>query len=160
MAYKKAFYDITKPEKSSEFANQLGLKNLGMTIFPLQKGEGFDFFHNHREQEEVYFCLVGTADLVIREKSADGTNSDTTIPLVQGDIVKVDPGTLRAIGNHNSDYSLVLVAGAMPHTYPSGFGHHDVIADVLSILDKGETGFKMPWYKAETDSEDNDDDCC
>lgn len=144
MSVTKGFYDITNPSNFSDFAAQLGLKNLGMTIFPLNRGEGFDFFHNHREQEEVYFCLNGVADLIIRKRQPDGTMADTTISISQGEIVRVAPQTLRAIGNNSSDQALVLVAGAMPHTYPAGFSHHDVIADVLSVVGKGETGFTMP----------------
>ena len=129
---------------SSDFANQLGLKNLGITIFPLKRNEGFDFFHSHREQEEVYLCLAGGADLIIRENQADGSFIDSQIPLKEGEIIRVDPNTLRAIGNLSSEHALVLVAGAMPHTYPAGFEHHDVIADVLEVVGKGETGFTMP----------------
>ena len=159
MAYKKGFYDISNPTQSSDFADQLGLKNLGMTIFPLKRDEGFDFFHSHREQEEVYFCLSGVADLIIREKQGDGSFNDTHVPINQGEIVRVEPQTLRAIGNKNSDHAVVLVAGAMPHTYPAGFGHHDVIADVLAVVCKGETGFKMPTGKEDAPQEMDQADC-
>ena len=159
MAYKKGFYDITNPTQSSDFADQLGLKNLGITIFPLKRDEGFDFFHSHREQEEVYFCLEGTADLIIRQKQANGEFNDIHIPIEKGEIVRVDPQTLRAIGNKSSDSAVVLVAGAMPHTYPAGFGHHDVIADVLAVVGKDETGFKMPADKGESAEEMEENDC-
>ena len=159
MAYKKGFYDIANPTQSSDFADQLGLQNLGMTIFPLKRDEGFDFFHSHREQEEVYFCLAGVADLIIREKQGDGSFNDIHVPIGKGEIVRVEPQTLRAIGNKSSEHAVVLVAGAMPHTYPAGFGHHDVIADVLAVVGKGETGFKMPAGKAETPAEMEEADC-
>ena len=144
MAFIKGFYDITNPSGSSDFATQLGLKNLGITVFTLHKGEGFDYFHNHREQEEVYFCLSGTASLLIRETARAPSSEDSIVTISPGEIVRVSPKTLRAIGNQSSEKCTILVAGAMPHTYPAGFGHHDVIADVLSIVGRGETGFTMP----------------
>ena len=149
MAFTKGFYNISNPEGSSEFADQLGLKNLGITIFTLNPGEGFDYFHNHREQEEVYFCLSGTASLLIRELTSPSSPVDSPIEIKPGEIIRVSPRTLRAIGNRSNERCTILVAGAMPHTYPAGFGHHDVIADVLSIVGKGETGFAMPQDKSE-----------
>ena len=144
MPFTKGYYDISNPSESSNFAEQLGLKNLGISVYVLKKNEGFDFFHNHREQEEVYFCLSGSADLIIRERSEDGSFRDTNISIGQGEIVRVSPQTLRAIGNKSSSQAVMLIAGAMPHTYPAGYGHHDVIADVLSIVGQGETGFSLP----------------
>lgn len=159
MAFIKGFYDITNPSGSSDFAKQLGLKNLGMTVFTLNKGEGFDHFHNHREQEEVYFCLNGTATLLTRENPSGDSPEDSMIPIGPGEIVRVAPHTLRAIGNIESDTCTVLVAGAMPHTYPAGFGHHDVIADVLSIVGRGETGFVMPSGKDDSAPEMQEPAC-
>ena len=58
-----------------------------------------------------------------------------------------------------SDQARVLVAGAMPHTYPAGFSHHDVIADVLSVVGKGETGFSMPEGKL-SDADELEENVC
>ena len=87
-----------------------------------------------------YFCLEGTADLVIGGKKTEH------VKLERGDVARVDPGTLRAIGNKNAKRAVVLIAGACPHTYPAGMAHHDVIADLLSVVGEGSTGFKTPKY--------------
>ena len=141
MAYSKGHYNFNEAQEGpSDFAQQLGLKNLGFSVYVLEKGEGFDFFHNHREQEEVYYCIDGVADLII----LNDDKSEERIILNKGDIVRVDPATLRAIGNQSSPRVVMIIAGACAHAYPAGFGHHDVIADVLSIIGKGSTGFEMP----------------
>jgi len=153
MAYRKAHYDLSAPAGPSNFAESLGLKNIGVTIHVFARGEGFDFFHNHREQEEVYLCLQGSADLEIAGDKPERVHLDS------GDIVRVDAGTLRAVGNHTSERAVVLIAGACPHPYPSGIGHHDVIADILVIRGRGETGFTLPAYIASKREADDSDDC-
>ena len=141
MAYSKGHYNFEEAQEGpSDFARQLGLKNLGFSVYVLEKGEGFDFFHNHREQEEVYYCIDGVADLII----LNDDKSEERIILNKGDIVRVDPATLRAVGNQSSARVVMIIAGACAHAYPAGFGHHDVIVDVLSIIGKGSTGFEMP----------------
>ena len=158
MSYQRGQYNFDESTGPSNFAEQLGLTNLGLTIFPLVKGEGFDFFHSHREQEEVYLCLEGSAVLLI--KADDG--EVTELQFGRGEIVRVEPHTLRAVGNLYSDRAQVLVAGACPHTYPAGFGHHDVIADVRAIVGRGDTGFKMPGGMEHSSSSEGDiseDDC-
>lgn len=157
MGFSKAHYDFTAGKNPSDFAKKLGLKNLGISIFRLKRGEGFEFFHNHREQEEIYLCLSGAADLLVKEDERV-----EHIGLAQGDIVRMDPQTLRAIGNHNAGDALVLIAGACSHAYPAGFGHHDVIADVLSVVGQGETGFTFPQDLSKDDSSSNnvtDEEC-
>ena len=156
MAYSKGHYNLDEPKNPSNFAEQLGLKNLGISVYVLGRGEGFDFFHSHREQEEVYFCIDGTADLIIL---SDDRQNRERITLDKGDIVRVEPNPLRAIGNESSDRALLVIAGACSHSYPAGFGHHDVIADVLSIEGKGDTGFTMPEMpQGPSVSDDGDDE--
>ncbi len=138
MAYTRIHYELAGGANRTDFGRRLGLSNLGLSIYRFRRGEGFDFFHNHREQEEVYFCIAGRADLVI------GSPKSERLTLEAGDIVRVDPGMLRAIGNHSSEEALVIIAGACPHPYPAGFGHHDVIADVLTVVGHGQTGFSWP----------------
>ena len=155
MAYSKGHYNFDEAQNPSNFAEQLGLKNLGFSVYVLNRGEGFDFFHSHRDQEEVYFCIDGTADLIIL---SDDQKSRDRITLNKGDIVRVEPRTLRAIGNSSSDRAMLIIAGACSHSYPAGFGHHDVIADVLSVVGKGDTGFTMPEMPQTTSTTDEDED--
>ena len=152
MAYSKGHYNFDKKNDGpSDFALQLGLKNLGFSVYTLTRGEGFDFFHSHREQEEVYYCIDGVADLIILKDD----KSEERIILKKGDIVRVDPSTLRAIGNKSSDRAVLVISGACAHSYPAGFGHHDVIADVLSITGEGSTGFKMPQSATKPSSDED-----
>jgi len=153
MAYTKAHYDLASAAGSESLSQVLKLNNMGISVHVFGPGEGFDFFHNHREQEEIYFCLDGTADLRIA-----GENS-TTVHLKMGDIVRVSPGTLRAIGNDGSEKGVVFIAGACPHTYPAGIDHHDVIADVMRVTGKGKTGFQMPQGISGTVQTGEDPDC-
>ena len=153
MAYNKGHFDLAAPSGQSRFHDELGLKNLGVTVHVLARGEGFDFFHNHREQEEVYFCLAGCATLRI------GGEQPELLHLQPGDAVRVDAATLRAIGNDSCERAVVLITGACPHPYPAGIGHHDVIADVLTMTGVGETGFTLPPYIQTSSASFDDDDC-
>ncbi len=153
--YTKAHCNATSPDERCDLATALGLKNLGFSVYSLGRGEGLDFFHNHREQEEVYFCIDGSADLII----LDDDKQRLDVPIDKGDIVRVSPGTLRAIGNKRAERAIVIIAGACSHTFPAGVGHHDVIADVLSIVGHGDTGFTMP-QKLDRRAADFEDDGC
>jgi uncharacterized cupin superfamily protein len=153
MAYSRAHYEFAGPRAPSDFGPKLGLTNLGISIYVFERGEGFDFFHNHREQEEVYLCLEGAVDLKIGD-----AGKIEVVHLTRGDVVRVDPGTLRAIGNDSAPRGTVLIAGACPHPYPAGYDHHDVIADVLSIVGRGETGYRVPSvFERSTTAIDNSD---
>jgi len=153
MAYAKAHFDLTMDRGGSTFGPDLGLSNIGLSIRVFARGEGFDYFHNHREQEEVYVCLAGSADLKI------GGDQPETIEMEAGDAVRVDPKTMRAIGNLRCDRSVVLITGGCPHPYPSAIADHDVIADVLSVAGKGTTGF-TPIDPPAVPVDDTDEDPC
>ena len=156
MSYTKAHYDFDQADNATQIPTLLGLTNLGLSIFQLAQGEGFDFFHSHREQEEVYLCLEGQADLKIMNDS----DMIDHLFLKKGDIVRVSPKTLRAVGNHSETRCTLLVAGACPHTYPTGYGHHDVINDVFSVVRKPSTGFTLPTMLEKSDPTDTTEDDC
>lgn len=143
MAYRKATFDLSQGSAASTFPEQLGLRNVGFSVYILEPGEGFDYLHNHREQEEIYFCIEGTAQIVV-----GGTEPQATLERVDistGEAVKVDPETLRAIGNGSQARTVLVIAGGCPHPYPAGHGH-DVIADVHKTVGHGETGFRRPAF--------------
>lgn len=157
MSYVRARCDLDASGDSVrplDFASSLGLKNLGLNLYVFKQGQGFDFFHNHREQEEIYFCLEGSADLLI------GGDDPECLQLQRGDVVRVEPRTPRAIGNKRAMRAVVLIAGACPHPYPAGLAHHDVIADVLSVGGEGTTGFESPDSLAGQDPTHLDDEDC
>lgn len=153
MAYAKTHIDLDAATGTTKLHEQLGLQNMGVSIHVFEKGQGFDFFHNHREQEEIYLCLQGSVDLKI------GGDAPETVRLTAGDIARVDAATLRAIGNESSARGVVLISGACPHPYPAGIDHHDVIADVLTICGRGDTGFTLPEYVTQANAPSADDDC-
>lgn len=155
MAYTKGSFNLDAQAGVSNFPQQLGLKNVGFSVYVLQRGDGFDYLHNHREQEEVYFCAEGTAELVV----ADANNGELKrLALERGEAIKVDPGTLRAIGNATSDRVVIIIAGGCPHPYPAGHGH-DVIADVLRTVEHGDTGFRRPDFLSHEPPEVVDPEC-
>lgn len=158
MVYSKGFFDLDRTASgTSSFADQLSLQNVGVSVYVFRRGEGYDYLHNHREQEEIYLCIEGEAELVIAESSpAAELGRLERIALKRGEAVRVDPPTLRAIGNTQSDRALVVIAGGCPHPYPAGHGH-DVIADVHKTLAHGETGFKRPDFL--THEPAGSDDC-
>ncbi|MEM6532429.1 MAG: cupin domain-containing protein [Myxococcota bacterium] len=153
MGYSKGSFDFTTGSGTSNFPQQLGLTNVGFSVYVLERGEGFDYLHNHREQEEIYFCIEGTAELVIR-----GEAELIRVELARGEAVKVEPQTLRAIGNSSSERSVVIIAGGCPHPYPAGQDDH-VISDVHTIVGHGETGFTRPSYLAHNPAERDAEDC-
>ena len=155
MGYSKGSFDLSVESGTSAFPKELGLTNVGFSIYVFQRGEGFDYLHNHREQEEVYFCIEGVAEIVIADSTDEGSSR---VRLEKGDIVKVDPGTLRAIGNTDSDRAVVVIAGGCPHPYPAGLGH-DVIADVHRVAGHGETGFRKAAFLSDNPPDFDDADC-
>ncbi|MEL6339242.1 MAG: hypothetical protein AAFZ38_05975 [Myxococcota bacterium] len=158
MGYAKGFFDLDqKASGASVFPEQLGLANVGLSVYVLNRGEGFDYLHNHREQEEVYLCVDGEAELVIAGDDAKHPDLQR-IRIARGESVKVDPQTLRAIGNSTSDRAVVVIAGGCPHPYPAGHGH-DVIADVHKTVGHGETGFQRPAFLTHQPAGADDEDC-
>ncbi|MEM6733079.1 MAG: cupin domain-containing protein [Myxococcota bacterium] len=156
MAYSKGFFDLTG-DGASSFPSELGLQNVGFSVYVLQAGEGWDYFHNHREQEEVYLCIEGTAEIVVAGKDAKNPQIER-VPLAAGEAVKVDPETLRAIGNSSDARAVLVIAGGCPHPYPAGLGH-DVIADVHRTVGHGETGFNRPSFLTHEPPGIEDDNC-
>ena len=103
MGYAKGFFDLDQEASgASVFPAQLGLANVGLSVYVLNRGEGFDYLHNHREQEEVYLCMDGEAELVIAGDDAKHPSLQR-VRIARGEAVKVAPQTLRAIGNPPSD---------------------------------------------------------
>ncbi|MEE8409904.1 MAG: cupin domain-containing protein [Myxococcota bacterium] len=149
MAYTFASCDLDAAPCGSMLATDLGLQNLGVSVYVFGRGQGYDYFHSHREQEEVYLCLDGVADLILAGDDPNNLQTER-LTLHRGDVVRVDPATLRAVGNSSSDRAVVLIAGACPHPYPAGFGDHDVIADVRAKCGEGQTGFERPLGMTQT----------
>lgn len=109
-------------DETPSLSQSLGCQNLGLTLFRFASGEGFPFYHQHKEQEEVYLVLEGRAELRV---------NDEILNLETGDAVRVSAKARRALGNSTSADTLILVAGAMPHNYPNTEPekHGDVISD-------------------------------
>jgi mannose-6-phosphate isomerase-like protein (cupin superfamily) len=65
----------------------LGLEKSGVTLFKAAAGYKVPWGHRHREQEEVYLVLSGTAKVVFE---------DETVELGEWDAVRIPPDVARS----------------------------------------------------------------
>ena len=158
MSYQRGQYNFDESTGPSNFAEQLGLTNLGLTIFPLVKGEGFDFFHSHREQEEIYLCLEGSAVLLIKE-------DDGSVTELQFKRARLYAWSPRLCGL--SETSTPSVLRSLSLELARTLTRRD-LATMTSLLTfgpfigRGETGFKMPSGMEHSPTSEGDipeDDC-
>ena len=77
------------PGLESRFARvPLRLENSGLSYFRVASGFRAPFGHTHREQEEIYVVLSGSAKLKL---------DDRVIDLSEWDAVRIPPGMMRAV---------------------------------------------------------------
>lgn len=77
------------PNLESRFARtNLELENSGVSYFKIAPGFRAPFGHTHKEQEEVYVVISGSA----RAKLDDDIEE-----LAQWDVVRISPGVMRAL---------------------------------------------------------------
>ena len=158
MSYQRGQYNFDESTGPSNFAEQLGLTNLGLTIFPLvKKAESFDFFHNHREQKKST-CASKAVQCCLSKKT---TGRSRNFNLSEARLCASSPD-LAGCGNLYAERTQVLVAGACPHTYPADLATMTSSLIVRSIIGRGETGFKMPSGMEHSPTSEGDipeDDC-
>jgi mannose-6-phosphate isomerase-like protein (cupin superfamily) len=94
------------PGLESHFARQpLRLEHAGLTHFRLAPGFRTPFGHRHREQEEVYLVVAGSARVKL---------DDEIVDLATWDAVRIPPGTMRCLQG-GPDGADVIAVGA-PNT--------------------------------------------
>ena len=94
------------PGLESHFARgPLGLEQAGLTLFRLAPAFRTPFGHRHREQEEIYLVVGGSARLKL---------DDDVLELGRWDAVRIPPGTMRCLEG-GPDGAEVIAFGA-PNT--------------------------------------------
>jgi mannose-6-phosphate isomerase-like protein (cupin superfamily) len=87
----------------SRFAREeLGLENQGLTLFTLAPNFRLPFGHRHKEQEEVYVVVKGSARAKL---------DDEIVELATWDAVRIPPATARGL-EAGPDGAEVLAIGA------------------------------------------------
>ena len=94
------------PNLESRFARtNLELENSGVSYFKIAPSFRAPFGHTHKEQEEVYIVLSGSARVKL---------DDDIEELAEWDIVRISPGVMRALEG-GPDGCEILAFGA-PNT--------------------------------------------
>jgi uncharacterized cupin superfamily protein len=93
----------------------LGLENCGVSYIRIAPGFRIPFGHKHKQQEEVYVLVNGSARMKIEDEVRD---------LKQWDAVRLHRDTLR--GFEAGDQGAELIAIGAPNTGP---GDAEVVAD-------------------------------
>jgi mannose-6-phosphate isomerase-like protein (cupin superfamily) len=77
------------PGLESHFARvPLELENSGLSLFRIAPGFRAPFGHAHREQEEIYLVVAGSARVKL---------DDDVVEQRQWDAVRIPPGTMRGL---------------------------------------------------------------
>jgi uncharacterized cupin superfamily protein len=104
------------PDLESRMARvPLGLENCGVSYIRIAPGFRIPFGHKHKQQEEVYVLVNGSARMKIEDEVRD---------LKQWDAVRLHRDTLR--GFEAGDEGAELIAIGAPNTGP---GDAEVVAD-------------------------------
>lgn len=83
----------------------MGCKGVGFSFVRYRPGQGAEYVHAHRVQEEVFITLRGKGTIIL-----DGHRHS----MPEGTIVRVSPKVYRAIGNDSRRDVVFLVMGAIP----------------------------------------------
>jgi mannose-6-phosphate isomerase-like protein (cupin superfamily) len=91
------------PGLESRFARAaLGLEKSGVTLFTLAPEYRLPFAHRHRDQEEVYLVVRGSATVVFEDGTAE---------LAEWDAIRIPPAVARTL-RAGPDGAEVLAFGA------------------------------------------------
>jgi mannose-6-phosphate isomerase-like protein (cupin superfamily) len=94
------------PDMEARFARgPLELQNAGLSHFRVAPGFRLPFGHRHREQEEVYVVVAGSARVRV---------DDDVVALQEWDAIRIPPGATRAF-EAGPDGAEILAFGA-PNT--------------------------------------------
>lgn len=139
MNYSKISIDFENlPEWITLLRDELDLKAIGVGLIHLKAGIGYKFFHQHKEQEEIYFILDGEGVIHI-----DGEE----IEVRKGDVVKIDPEGKRALKAADEyDLIAICVGGIPANGYLKNSRSKALIDDGIPDYDE-----PPPWYKNDED---------
>ena len=85
--------------------DDLHLTAVGITFVRIEPGDGYPYFHKHKEQEEIYICVKGAGTVLV---------GDDTVTVKAGSLVRVSPDVPRAIGNRTKKPCTFLIIGGLP----------------------------------------------
>lgn len=105
----------------------LNLNKVALSFIRLPKGKGYTFLHAHEEQEEVYYVLQGEGLIYLDGKE---------LPLVEGDLVKVDPPVKRALKAGDQEDMFILCVGGATKGYPRDSQSRVLIDDGRPLFDE------------------------
>jgi len=130
--FNKAHFDWGALPPLTSPRHQLNLAGVALGLINLPPHEGYTFTHTHREQEEVYMVLEGRGRLLVDEEE---------VPLVAGDMVRVDPASKRALKNDGGTPLRIICAGGVPAGYPKHAASRYLIDDGVPDYDD-----IPPWF--------------
>jgi quercetin dioxygenase-like cupin family protein len=82
----------------------LGTEELGLTVLELEPdGKGKEHDESGTGQEEVYYVVEGTIEVVVEGE---------TVELESGDAIRLDPDETRQIYNSGNKRATLVLAGA------------------------------------------------
>ena len=110
--YNKLALPLSKVKGREILARRIGCKGVGFSLVRFKPGQGAEFVHRHKSQEEIYMALQGKGSVVL-----DGRRHS----MPEGTILRVSPKVERAIGNDsNRDVVFLIVSGVPPKAFPAG----------------------------------------
>ena len=110
--YAKTFMPLSKVKEKEFLSRPLGCKGVGFSFVRCKPGEGANYVHRHKVQEEVFLTVQGNGTIIL-----DGKR----IAMPEGTIVRVGPAVYRAIGNDSNKDVVYMILGAIPpKNFPLG----------------------------------------
>lgn len=110
--YKKIHLPLRAVKGRGFLSRSMGCTGVGLSLARFRQGEGAQYPHRHKVQEEIYMTLKGTGTIIL-----DGRRHS----MPEGTIVRVSPSVYRAIGNDSSrDVVFLVVGGIPPKNFPPG----------------------------------------
>ena len=110
--YAKTFMPLSKVKEKEFLSRPLGCKGVGFSFVRCKPGEGANYVHRHKVQEEVFLTVQGNGTIIL-----DGKR----IAMPEGTIVRVGPTVYRAIGNDSNNDVVYMILGAIPpKNFPLG----------------------------------------
>ena len=103
--YTKLFVPLKKVKEKEFLARRMGCKGVGFSFVRYRPGQGAEYVHAHRVQEEIFITLKGTGTIIL-----DGHRHS----MPEGTIMRVSPKIFRAIGNDSRRDVVFFVTGAIP----------------------------------------------
>lgn len=139
--YHKAHFDWNELPPLTSPRRLLGLSGVALGLINLPPGQGYTFTHRHREQEEVYIVLAGSGRILVDSE---------LIPIAAGDMVRVDPGSSRALKNDGGEPLRIICAGGVPAGYPKN-------PEARYLIDDGIPDYDdiPPWYAGDPEIREN-----